>query len=148
MGPRSTRSVPVLLTAVAVLAVLLPGCGKKKGRLPLFPVRGQVLVGGVPAKDALVYFWPEGIGSGVDAYCPHAEVDENGNFSLSTYEDGDGAPAGNYVVTVEWPGPLNVITNQREGDKLNGRFSDAKTSKLRAKVEERPNELEPFRLDK
>jgi len=65
----------------------------------------------------------------------------DGAFRLSTYDPNDGAPAGEYYVSVIWP------TDGREDeDKLNGRYRDPKTSQLTATVKEGSNELKAFRL--
>jgi hypothetical protein len=135
-----------LLVCLAGLLVLLsaPGCGKK-GRLPVYPVRGQVLVNNAPAKEAVVTFWPEEPGK-KETFNPNARTDENGNFTLSTYTAGDGAPAGTYLVTVEWPARHDLISGHWEGDKLKGAYKDPKKSKIRVTIEKRPNELDPINL--
>ena len=115
--------------------------------MPVFPAKGQLLVDGKAAKGAFVYLWPDGIGD-MDAYCPNGQTDDNGAFVLSTYDSDDGAPAGEYAVTVEWPERYNVISGRWEGDKLKGRFSDPKASKLRRTIEKKPNELAPIELPK
>jgi hypothetical protein len=39
---------------------------------------------------------------------PFAKVGADGSFTLTTYEEGDGAPEGQYGITVDWrPAPKN-----------------------------------------
>jgi hypothetical protein len=77
---------------------------------------------------------------------PRADAGEDGSFALSTYGENDGAPAGDYIVTMNWPG--GVLPDGREGpqDKLLGRYADTTKSKLRASVKEGQNDLPPFQL--
>jgi hypothetical protein len=77
---------------------------------------------------------------------PTAYADAAGRFDLSTYTPRDGAPAGEYAVTIVWwvSAPAK---DAQEGDdvialnRLPSRYSDAKTSNLRAHIGEGPNEL-------
>jgi hypothetical protein len=142
--PWTRRRLPalVLLTGVAVLALLSDSCGKA-GRKPVYPVRGQVMVGGRPAPQAFVVFHPVG-DDDPQATRPYGHAGTDGSFTLTTYDPGDGAPAGDYVVTIVWPGP--AAPNQDPPDRLKGRFLDPKTSPLRATVQKGPTEIEPFRL--
>jgi hypothetical protein len=135
-----------LFLAWAALAVLTSSCGKG-GRKEVYPVRGQVFDGnGKPAVNALVIFHPAD-GDDKDTNKPRATVDEKGAFTLTTYENGDGAPEGEYVVTVEWR-PRKKSPFDREGDDVfGGRYSNPKTSTLRARVQKEPTELKPFKLD-
>ncbi len=142
---RSARRLGALVVLFAVAAGLAPGCGKKSNRLPVFPAKGQVLVGGKPAKGVFVYLWPASA-EGTDAYCPNGQTDDAGNFTLSTYDPGDGAPAGDYKITAEWPARFNVITNRWEGDKLKGKFTDSKNSAFSVTIKKEPNELPPISL--
>jgi hypothetical protein len=50
-------------------------------------------------------------------------TDANGLFTISTYETGDGVPAGQYQLTFVW-GQINLMNSQYSGDKLNGKYSD------------------------
>jgi hypothetical protein len=75
-------------------------------------------------------------------------VDEQGNFRLTTFREGDGAPAGEYRVTVVWylarrssPGEDPVPVNH-----LPPQYASAETSQLRAVVNKGTNTIEPFRL--
>src|SRR5437016_1941611 len=93
---------PCLWLATAVAAACLASCARNP-RKPVFPVRGQVTVDGKPAAGATVFFYP--VESDPDAIAPYGVTDANGSFTLTTYLTFDGAPAGEYVVTVRWPGP-------------------------------------------
>jgi hypothetical protein len=127
---------------------LLVCCGCGDGRVPTYEVRGQVFAGDRPAANALVTLHPVG-GAAADAIHPTGTVDDTGNFTLTSYKTGDGAPAGEYEVTVVWylavksgSGPDDYETRNF----LPARYADAKTSQLRATVTKGTNQLEPFRL--
>jgi hypothetical protein len=141
--PLTVRSGrPLVLAACALLALLLSSCGK--GRKALYPVTGRVLDGdNQPATGALVIFHPVGADD-QDPNKPRAYVDDQGSYTLTTYEKDDGAPAGKYVVTVEWRPKKQQPFGPAPEDRLRGRYSNPKTSKLRAEVKEGPTQLEPF----
>src|SRR5262245_25735487 len=89
--------------ALAAAALCCPACGG--GRPPVYPASGQVFVGQHPAKLATVTLVPvkdAGAATGADQVRPTGKVDEQGNFKLTTFTDGDGAPEGEYKVTVVW----------------------------------------------
>jgi hypothetical protein len=130
-----------LLTVSGVL--FLPACAGEK-RKPVFPVQGKVLFEGKPAAGAVVFFHPVGV-AGADALRPHATVEADGTYRLTTYNGPDGAPAGEYDVTVVWTRPSR--RGDEEGDSLLPvRYRAPTTSRLRAEVKEQPNELPPFKL--
>src|SRR5262245_59099450 len=91
-----SKGFAALLTLAGCVA--LSGCGR--GGPKFYPVTGKVLVDGHPAEHALVVFHP--VNAGPDALKPHAAVGPDGTFTLTTNTTGDGAPAGEYLVTVEW----------------------------------------------
>jgi hypothetical protein len=131
---------------LAVMAGLVVSCGGA-ARKPVYPVHGQVFVGkDQPASGALVVFHHLGDD---DLNKPRAYVEEDGSFSLTTYAKGDGAPEGEYVVTIEWrPPSANPFGSKKlEADKLKGRYSDPKKSSLRCRIEKtKENVLEPILL--
>jgi hypothetical protein len=136
------RLAPLLLTVILVAL----GCGGD-ARKPAFPVKGQVLVGGKPAAKAQIIFHPLTDPDG-KAPRPSGQVTADGSFTLNTYTAGDGAPAGEYAVTVTWPqGQSNIGGDSDAGpDRLGGRYANPKTTPLRAKVDAAPTDIPAYNL--
>jgi hypothetical protein len=134
---------------LAAAVALCSGCGgAADGRVPVVPVQGKVLVRGQPAAGALVIFHPVGA---PDANTPRptAVAADDGTFILSTYDTGDGAPAGSYLVTVTWDERDEEADDGVPGvDRLRGRYADPSQSGLRVEVQSGTNELPPFDLDR
>lgn len=99
MTPR-VRTVPPALTLGLLLAI---GCGGD-GKPPTVAATGKVTFNKTtPPVGALVVFHPTDpvLGKAMSNR-PVAEVGEDGTFALTTYERGDGAPPGEYGVTIDW----------------------------------------------
>jgi len=128
--------VAALLAAAAGCSSSAPDIANQK---PVHPVTGQVFVGNQPAAGAFVLFVPVNEPQPPPDPRPRAEVKADGSFALSTYGEEDGAPAGEYVVTIRWTAP-------EDQDRLQGIYSDPASSKLRATVGETKNELPAFKL--
>jgi hypothetical protein len=138
----------VVVALVSVLAALGVACGGKEQR-PVFPVSGKVFFQKKPAAKALVIFtpikdtdpklWPQGY--------PRGTVAEDGSFQLTSYKTDDGAPAGEYAVTVKWMLPLPG--KEEEADKLDGKYADPKNPVLRFEVKENSEGMTvpPIHLD-
>jgi hypothetical protein len=131
------------LTALGLVAIAAActSCSRDN-RVPVFPVTGQVLFAGKPATRALLVFHPVVENS----LRPLGTVDEDGSFTLTTYEQGDGAPAGEYTVTVEWRRLATVDDDQRPPNKLPARYSNSKSSGIAVRVNEGANVLPPIQL--
>jgi hypothetical protein len=124
---------------IVVLVILFVGCEKKRGdRKETTRVTGQVYVDGVPvpAKEPLKILCHNVAGMDKEQpYVSQALTGEDGKFEISTYEKGDGIPAGEYVLTFMW-GKMNFFSNSYGGpDKLKGRYKDPKKSEHRLTVE-------------
>lgn len=117
------------------------GCGG--GDKPtLYPVRGKVMNGSSPAEGASVVFKP--VTANAQLNNPTGVVAADGTFTLNTYPHGDGAPAGEYVVLVEWFPPNARDTNNPK-NKLPEKYAFAdKTPLPKVTVKPGANELEPF----
>ncbi|WP_435018067.1 hypothetical protein TA3x_000011 [Tundrisphaera sp. TA3] len=135
---RCRTAAAALLMGIAGLAA---GCGGTADGPAKYPVRGTVLVGGVPAKGMIVTMHnPSAEGN---AARPVGVADDAGHFVLSTDADGDGAVPGDYAATFFWPTDNTPMAT----DRLKGRFNDVALSKHRARIEPRENELPPFELE-
>jgi hypothetical protein len=134
------------IAAFAVAMITLTGCGSDETRVPVHPVEGAIQFRGQPAVGAFVALHPkDGVGSGVPS--PRATVRPDGKFSFTTYDGDDGAPAGEYVLTVQWYKPV------RQGNDLVGgpnilprKYAAASTSDLRIHIAAGENHLEPIQL--
>ena len=135
--------------AVATLAVLVTaGCHKQAAgdRVPVVPVAGAVVFDGKPTPGALVVFHPV-LGSQSSTPPAHGTVKDDGTFELTTYTANDGAPPGEYQVTVEWRRLVDDNGEKRLGPNvLPGRYSQAKTTDLVVRVAEGPNSLPPLQV--
>lgn len=138
MGTASLRAVAA--GALALTALTLGSCSRKPA---LYPVHGKVFVDDQPATGALVVFNPA---DAAGPLRPYGQVDQAGAFSLSSYNLNDGAPAGEYVVTVQWRRRRANPFESDGPDKLNGRYTDASKSDLKVRIEAKPNDLEPIHI--
>jgi hypothetical protein len=140
----------------AIAGILAAASGCRESRVPdresVVPVRGSVFVAGKPAAGAVVSFLPLG-DSSPRALRSNGRAGNDGSFSLTTYVTADGAPVGEYVVTVYWADPAKTPPEEEEGeetdlapDLLNGRFAAKDTSVLRATVGDKPIEFAPLDL--
>jgi hypothetical protein len=147
-------SVPTSIASLALLAAvsLSAGCGGKK-EVPCYPVSGQVLVRNQPAAGAVVILHPRSSDERIAKLRPYGVVGADGRFQLNCYTVEDGAPAGEYAVTVVWDSmtPASSESSDPEAavavaDRLGGRFADPKTTTLSATIKTGENALTPFEL--
>jgi hypothetical protein len=136
----------ILISTLLVVAI---GCGGGDGRVKVYPVHGKVLVKGQPASNARVVFYSAAPATPNQKNpTPAGNTDANGEFRLESYQADDGAPAGEYRVTIVWPEPpppsFQGMFDAK--DRLRGRYSNPETSKLTAKVESGGGEIPPFDL--
>jgi hypothetical protein len=146
---RLLRHAPLLI--LALLVGLVAGCGSSD-RKPVFAAEGRIVFDGKPIPHALVTLHPLNP-SDRESPRPHGSVTKDGTFVLTTYDAGDGAPAGEYGVTVEW-WLTNATARTGEGDsppptnRLPGRYARVETSKLRVRIEEGANQLPIIQLSR
>lgn len=90
--------------AVALAALVLAAAGCGGGKPAAVPAGGKVTFRKTtPPAGALVVFHPTDPAlEGRIAGKPVARVADDGTFRLATYAEGDGAPEGEYGVTVDW----------------------------------------------
>lgn len=141
---------PLLL----LCAVSISGCGGETNEQRLqrmvpnakktTKVNGNVTVNGQPGKDLWVTLHST---DGLELR-PRAQCDEKGHFTIGTYQGDDGAPAGDYKITIEW------LTFARLGgagwvgpDKLKNKYNDPKKTPFEVTVADKPLTLPTFELE-
>lgn len=136
--------LPAHLLLLPFVALLF-GCRGGEQRPEVYPVEGRLTVSGQPAEGALLSLHPVG-GENFDqrGSRPWATVEADGSFAVSTYGEGDGAPAGEYAVSVVW---LENPNSASPADKLDGRFANPQQSQWRVHVQEGENVLEPYSIE-
>ncbi|MHB8970724.1 MAG: hypothetical protein ACYC3X_07585 [Pirellulaceae bacterium] len=145
----TTRSFSTsCVRALAALTVLVTmGCHKAAAdRVPVVPVAGAVVLDGKPTPGTLVVFHPA---QGAQSPTPPAQgtVRDDGTFELTTYTANDGAPPGEYKVTIEWHQMINDNGDVKVGPNvLPDRYSKPKSTDLIVRVAEGPNRLAPLQV--
>ena len=136
-----TATVAMLFVFALIAVRSNPGHGT-----PVFPVAGKIRVEGRIPSGAFIVLHPVTKGASLESL-PRGVVGSDGLFHIGTFQSADGAPLGEYVVTVEWrplirqgdeafPGP-NVLPLQ---------YSNPETSLLRVRITKGKNELDPILL--
>lgn len=125
-----------------VISMNCVGCGAtEKPELSVFPVSGSISVDGKPPVGAEIRCRPSTPlkDPAKRSIEPFAIVDQDGTFRIGTYSGDDGAPPGEYSLTIVWP----VITVEggeeiRGADRLKGRFEnpDQPIAKVTVKADE------------
>jgi hypothetical protein len=136
-----------LLFAIAACA-LLCGCGSKPVNRPdVHPVHGRLLIGGKPTPGASVTLHATDKASGAN-FMPHAKVEADGSFRLSTFNTCDGAPVGKYAFCVVWPGPPpKGEGNDVDGpDRLQNVYADPKHPAAQVEIGPDTTELATIEL--
>jgi hypothetical protein len=131
--------------AIALCCAHTVGCADQ---LPArHPVNGQVLQAHKPLAEAMVVLHPKE-GSFAAAQKPIAYTDAAGRFNMTTFQQGDGAPAGQYWITVELRAPRQageeVVRDGR--NMLPPRYAMPNTSGLQVDVKVGANEIPPIDL--
>ena len=141
------------LRASATLLVFglaaLVGCGGGDGvaRLPVHPVEGAVTRNGKPLANALVALHPKG--GDPRAITARGQTDAEGKFVVTTYDQNDGAPEGEYAVTVQY---FELIKNGGSSEPgpnvLNPKISSPNQTDIVVKVAAGPNKLPPIEVER
>lgn len=142
-----------LAAALGVGVLLSAGCSNTPAEGPVVPqpVTGKVVYDGKPAEGVIVALMP------TDAPAPpripgnpRGKTAADGTFSITTFQENDGAAEGGYIVILNWPKPPpadGTVTSEEDGDQLLGWY-DAVHSKYQVRVKAGANPLPTFNLPK
>jgi hypothetical protein len=146
MQPRISNRSLFLVGGYLVL-LLLNSCSSKDG-VKLYPVHGKVMFNDKPTEGALVTLYAQNPASKM-SQVPTAYVKADGTFAIGTLEPEDGAPAGDYKVSILWF-PPDARARSAEGgavaNLLPANYGSPTTSGLQIQVKEQPNEVPAFQL--
>jgi hypothetical protein len=132
------RTAPLLLVALVSGSL---SCSSGGESVRLHPVHGHVRWRNHLLDRALVILHPVG-DYPETLQRPLAYTNEEGKFTITTTRPGDGAPAGQYRVTVELREKTRTGVEKVKGrNLLPERFSKPETSGLTFEVKEGDNEL-------
>jgi hypothetical protein len=142
---------PAVLAAASVAAiVLLLACFPRSlfghsAHPPVFPAQGKITFEGEPLAHATICLHPVGI-KDIHFPRPRAVSGADGSFVLGTYNADDGAPAGEFKVTVQCFKQLRKVENESEGaplpkNVLPRRLANPETSRLIVHVQEGDNQI-------
>ena len=143
------REVPLLVKGNACLGDQFFTAEQAADVVPL-----STTVDDLPAVGAaLVFHAQTGVGPSQQLR-PRGTADERGGFRLATYQRDDGAPQGNYRVTVTWQGPPTASDPEEmhpdvlaaQPNQLDAALADPKTTPITVQISRGNNQLEPFRL--
>jgi hypothetical protein len=148
-SPTSRTSTPrrAALAAFATLTLAALGCGGEveAERVPVYPVEGAITFRGQPMPGAFIVLHPKTPNEKAPA--PRAEVTKEGALRVSTYNAGDGAPEGEYVLTIQWNKLVKNGADVVAGPNVVPlKYSRPETSGIVVKVAAGPNSLQPIKL--
>jgi hypothetical protein len=143
---RGRHYLRACFAGMVLVTLSFTGCGSKDAsRVAVHPATGAIKFRGQPAVGAFVTLYS--IDAPTEVPAPRATVGHNGEFSLTTYDGDDGAPEGEYTLTVQWYRPI------RQGDEYIGgpnvlpqKYASAKTSDLKIRIAAGENRLQPVVL--
>lgn len=121
------------------------GCAKQPPASNAFAVKGRLTADGQPVPNASVAFHRLKKDDS-PLFCPVALTRSDGTFDLTSFAAMDGAPPGEYVVTILWRDPTVEIDECEcpdpiQHDLFRGRYANAATSPLRATVRPTANTI-------
>ncbi|MEX2174793.1 MAG: hypothetical protein WD872_10555 [Pirellulaceae bacterium] len=123
---------------MAVAAGACVGCGGEEWHAETYPARGRITINGAAPAGAVVELQATGEAADVRNSRPWAVVQDDGSYTLSTYEIGDGAPAGEYAISIKWPPD---VSKPSLADRLGNAYSNPSGSQWKATVSAGENQL-------
>ncbi|MGN6544820.1 MAG: hypothetical protein ACTHK7_07210 [Aureliella sp.] len=130
---------------VPVILMTFAGCGADDWHARTYPASGRITVNGQAAEGADVTLHPRGQKIDQRGSNPWGIAQADGSFTLSTYKHGDGAPQGEYAVTVRWPVDVTDMSAAMV-DRLGGAYANAERSQWEVAIEQGENELPPIEI--
>ncbi len=153
-----TSRVVLRRTSLLLFAAVCASCSSedpwKKGRPPVYPTSGTVMVDGRPMQGVTVMFQPVDEAGGKPGT---AITDSNGAFAAQTFDPGDGLTAGKHRVSLRKTVMLDKQGNEvaeirepgdvKETHLIPKKYQEFKTSGIEVEIKaEGSNELPAFEV--
>ena len=123
----------------ALLLLALGACEPADKKVPVFTATGVVTENGKPLENATVVF--HATNASADAPKPSGKTNAQGEFQLTTYDTNDGAPAGDFAVTVEkW---TTLRPDEGPANRLPAKYAKPETAKLQRTINAEQNQQVP-----
>ena len=136
--PRRHR-LGVGLIGAGLCAIALSGCSKDSPRT--IAVQGTVRLNGKPLPGGVITFQPVTVAANLPHRLAQGSIGADGTYSLSTFEPGDGALPGEYVVMIRGIQPIAPVdefsrsTSETIPLAIPAIYSDAQRTPLKATVD-------------
>ncbi|MEW4565067.1 hypothetical protein AB1K70_21260 [Bremerella sp. JC770] len=138
---RNDMKLPILVGLLMLL-----GCTSKEAwHADLVPAIGKVTVNGEVPAGAIINLHPVAGDLDQRASRPSSLVADDGTYTLTTYEYGDGAPPGEYIFTILWPQDPKM--GGLSPDRLGRVYATPTASKLTVTVPEDGSPIDPVVID-
>lgn len=141
---------PLILGLALLLLPTFAACGgPTETRVPVVQVSGKASFEGKPPEGAQIVLNPVGT-SLPEGTRPVGAIKSDGTFQISTYGQGDGAPPGEYVATIQW---FKLITQgdhagSRGPNVLPKKYASTETSPIKLSIPNAATELAPIVISK
>lgn len=135
-----------LIAVIGILALVM-GCGEasKPAHPACHPVSGKLTYNGQAPQGAVIQLWPIPVDRNKwQERKPSAQVSEDGTFKVWTYESNDGAPEGEYAITVIWDSDGGG--NPPGNDVFGARYSNPDQPVSKVTIKSGPNEIPAIAL--
>lgn len=142
------RSLPLAaLGSATLVGALFVGCDSGfVAPVETFKTAGKATFKGQPIEGATLILHRQGEPL-PDVPSPSARVSADGSFATTTFAAEDGAPAGEYVATVEWRKQVQVRGDWTYGPNLlPAAYADPGKSPLKFTIAEGENDLPPIEI--
>lgn len=133
-----------LLLASSMVCLFCLGCSEENWQAETHPASGQITINGQVPEGAIIELHSIAEQPDVRNSRPWAVVEQDGSYTLSTYEQGDGAPPGEYAATVRWPPQSDQPSLS---DRLNAAFATPDRAVGTFTISSGKNELPPINIE-
>jgi tetratricopeptide (TPR) repeat protein len=114
----------------------------KSDRVRVYEAQGKIEFQGKPITNAAIFLHPVGVND-VSFPRPRATVKADGTFVVGTYTKDDGAPVGEYKLTVAW---FDMESGHMPRNLLPPKYSKPESSTVTVRIQDGKNQFSPIKL--